>query len=172
LGRRLSRRGGQVVDWILPPENTSAAVYGVIVIGALLAGESGSHETYADTVASAVIATCLYWFAHAYTNLLGARLDTGERLTIRTLSGALAHDWALVRGATIPLIALLCGWAAGASQQTAVTVSLWSTVASLFLFELVAGIRSRAQPREVALQAGAGLAMGLAIVGLKIVLRH
>jgi hypothetical protein len=40
-------------------------VYGVILVGALLAAESGVHETYLDTVLSAVIATAIYWLAHA-----------------------------------------------------------------------------------------------------------
>jgi hypothetical protein len=48
-------------------------VYGVIVTGALLAAESGRKETYAGTFASAVIAACLYWVAHAYATVLGRR---------------------------------------------------------------------------------------------------
>ena len=41
---------------------------------------------------------------------------------------------------------------------------------SLVLFELVAGLRSRASPGELALEVGVGLAMGVAILGLRIVL--
>jgi hypothetical protein len=37
-------------------ENPGSVIYGVIVIGALLAAERGRHETYLDTVGSAVIA--------------------------------------------------------------------------------------------------------------------
>jgi hypothetical protein len=85
---------------------------------------------------------------------------------------ALKHEWAIVEGAAIPVLALVLAWAAGAAQETAVTVALWSAVASLILFELVAGIRSRATPSELALDLGVGAAMGLAIVALKIVLHH
>jgi hypothetical protein len=42
-------------------ENPAGVVYGVIAIGALMAAESGRHETYPDTVGSAIIAACLYW---------------------------------------------------------------------------------------------------------------
>jgi hypothetical protein len=145
-------------------------VYGVIVIGALLAAESGRHETYPETIGSALIAACLYWLAHAYATVLGRRLSSGERLTPGALARGLLHDWALIRGAAIPLLALLLAWAAGAAQQTAVDLALWSVVASLVGFELLAGIRSRSSARELALEVGVGIAMGLGVLALRIVL--
>jgi hypothetical protein len=145
-------------------------IYGVIVIGALLAAESGRHETYPETLGSALIAACLYWLAHAYATVLGRRLSTGEPLTAGALLRGLGHDWALIRGAAIPLLALLIAAAAGAAQQTAVTAALWSVVASLIAFELLAAIRSRASPGELALEVGVGIAMGLGVLALRIVL--
>jgi hypothetical protein len=145
-------------------------VYGVIVIGALLAAESGRHESYLDTVLSALIAAALYWLAHAYASVLGRRLANNERLTGAALVRALGHDWALIRGAAVPLLALLLAGAVGASQEAAVTAGLWSAVASLVVFELVAGIRSRATRAELAVELAVGATMGLAILALKIVL--
>jgi len=163
-------RLARAADRIVAAENPSGIVYGIIVIGALLAAESGRHETYLDTVASAVIAAALYWFAHAYAEVLGRRLVRHERLSARTLMRALGHDWAIVQGAALPLAALAVGWIAGAAQQTAVTAALWSAIASIVVFELLAGIRARASARELALEGCAGAAMGIAILALKIVL--
>lgn len=154
----------------MPAENPSGVVYGIIAIGALLAAESGRHETYLDTVGSAVLAACLYWLAHAYATILGRRLVRQEVLTPTTLWHALIHDWAIFRGAAVPLIALVIAWAAGAAQETAVTAALWCAVATVVAFELVAGIRSRAKPAELALEVGVGIAMGLGILALKILL--
>lgn len=154
----------------MPSENPSGAVYGAIVIGALLAAESGRYESYIDTIGSAAIATALYWLAHAYASLLGRRLDTREPLTVATLVDALGHDWALVRGAGVPLLALVGAWAAGASRQTAVTAALWSAVACVVAFELIAGVRSRATHGELLLQVSVGATMGVAILALKVVL--
>jgi TM2 domain-containing membrane protein YozV len=165
--RRAARRA---LARLVPEENPSGAIYGAIAIGALLAAESGRHETYLDTIGSAVIATALYWLAHAYASVLGERLATHERLSASALAQALGHDQAIVRGAAVPLLALLISWLAGAAQQTAVNVALWSTVTSLVAFELLAGIRSRAAPPELALEVGVGIAMGVAILALKIVL--
>jgi hypothetical protein len=160
----------RVAKRIVPEENPAGAIYGMIVIGALLAAESGRHETYIDTIASAAIAAALYWLAHAYAEALGRRLAQQERLTAESLARALAHDWAIIRGAMAPLAVLAIAWAAGAAQQTAVTAALWSTIVSLVAFELIAGIRAHASPRELALEGAVGAAMGLAILALKIVL--
>ncbi|MGA2321171.1 MAG: hypothetical protein ABSG95_10600 [Solirubrobacteraceae bacterium] len=153
-------------------ENPAGVVYGVIAIGALLAAESGHHETYPDTVGSAIIAAGLYWLAHAYASFVGLRLTKHERLTARTLSRVLIHDWAIVRGAAIPLLVLLLAWGAGATQETAVTAALWCAVGSVIAFELAAGIRSQATRSELALELGVGMAMGAAIIALKVLLHR
>jgi hypothetical protein len=147
----------------------------VIVIGALLAAESGSHESYLDTVGSAAIALWLYWLAHAYADLLGHRLQTHERLSARALVRAFLDESAILTGASLPLLALLLAWALGAAQTTGVAAALWTSVASLIAFELLAGIRARAGrspigPGELVLEGGVGLAMGLAIIALKVIL--
>jgi hypothetical protein len=147
-------------------------VYGVVAIGALLAAESGAHDSYPDTVGSALIAVGIYWLAHAYASVLGQRLATAGRLTVSTLWGTLKREWAIVEGAAIPLLALVIAWATGATQETALTVAVWSAVVSLIAFELAAGIRSDATPGELALDVGLGAAMGIAILALKVVLHH
>ncbi len=160
----------RALEWLISEENPSGAIYGAIVIGALLAAESGRHESYVGTIGSAAIATALYWLAHAYASVLGRRLTTHERLTAGALVRALGHDWALVRGAAVPLVALVASWLTGAAQETAVNVALWSTIASLVAFEAIAGVRSHAKPGELVLEMSVGVAMGMAILALKIVL--
>lgn len=156
--------------WIVPSENPSGAVYGMIVIGALLAAESGRHETYVDSEASAVIAAAIYWLAHSYATVLGRRLSAHARLTPGALATALAHDWALIRGAAIPVLVLLVAWIAGASQSSGVNAALWSVIAGVIALELIAGLRSRVAPWELTLQLGVGATLGLGILALKILL--
>lgn len=164
---RLARRG---LDWLLPQENPTAAVYGVIVIGALLSAETPSRETYPETIAAACLAAALYWLAHSYARLLGKRLRGEERLTIGSLGRALREDGPLLRGASIPLLALVASALAGASRGTAVSAAVWSSVASLAGFEVVAALRSRARSGELAIEVSIGLTMGLSILALKVIL--
>ena len=145
-------------------------IYGVILVGALLAAESGVHEIYLDTILSAVIATAIFWLAHSYAGLLARRLSTHERLTVGALWRGLAQEATLIRGAAIPVLVLLIAWASGVTQASAVTAALWSSVASLIFFELLAAQRAPATLAERALELAVGVAIGLGILALKIVL--
>jgi hypothetical protein len=153
----------------VPDENPAGAVYGLLAVGSLLAAESVRRETYLAMVASVTIAACLYWLLHAYSTLLGRRLTLGEGLKLRHLLSALGHDWAVMRGAALPVGVLVVEWLAGAGQETGQLVATWSVVVGLVLFELLASLRARATPRELALQTGLGAAMGLAVLGLRAV---
>lgn len=158
------------MDWVLPQENPTAAVYGVIVIGALLSAETPARETYLETISSTVIAAALYWLAHSYARVLGLRLGSREPLTVGSLAQALRADWPLLRGAAIPLLALIACALAGAGRQTAVSAAVWSAVASIAAFEAVAALRSRASRGELVVEIAIGMTMGLGILALKIVL--
>jgi hypothetical protein len=160
----------RLAGWAVPERYPAGAVYGLITVGALLAAESGLKETYPETVGSAAIAVTMYWFAHSYADVLGLRLSEQRRVTRRELWHMFAQDWSIVRGASIPLLALLVAWAVGASQTTAVAAGVWTVVGSLIAFELAAGVRSRAKPVELVLDVTAGTALGLGILALRVLL--
>jgi membrane protein YqaA with SNARE-associated domain len=168
--KRASAAVLRALDRVLPGKNPTGTVYGTITVGALLAAESALRDTYLETVGSVALALAIYWLAHSYAELLGRRLTAHERLTVAGLGRALGRDWAIVRGAGAPLLALLVAWVAGASQETAVTVALWTCVASLLAFELLAGLRARARPAELALELCVGAAMGLGVILLRVIL--
>lgn len=163
----LHGRAQRVASWIVRGENPERAVYGVILIGALIAAESGVHDGYLEKVGSTMLALGIYWLAHAYASVLGQRLSHQEHLTVGALARALMQEWAIVRGGSIPLFTLIVGWVAGASQTTAVNAAVWAAIASLIAFELLAGLRSQATSRELALEGVFGIAMGLAMLALK-----
>lgn len=167
---RRVHRLARALDRLLPGRNPAGAVYGTITIGALLAAESSLRDTYPETVGAMVVALLVYWLAHSYAELLGARIEAGERLTAAGLGRALGRDWAIVRGAGAPVLALLIAWLAGAGQGTGVTVALWTCVASLLAFELIAGLRARARPAELLLELCVGAAMGLGVILLRVIL--
>jgi hypothetical protein len=169
------KAGASTTAWLsrllLPADNPAGVVYGVITVGALMAAESGRHESYVDAFASALIATLLYWLAHSYSDLLGDRLSTGEPLTLKVLGRELAHDWAIVRGAAIPLLALAIAWVAGAGRESGVTAALRTAVVTVVVLEVLAGIRAKSTLGELLLKAGVGVTMGLAILAVKGILR-
>jgi hypothetical protein len=52
------------------PREPRDAIYGAIAVGALLAAETPRRETYAMTVAAAIITLLLHWLAHSYPTWL------------------------------------------------------------------------------------------------------
>jgi hypothetical protein len=117
------------------------------------------------------VATLLYWLVHSYADLLGDRLATGEPLTARALARAFGNDWAIVCGAAIPLFALGIAWATGASRESGVTAALRTSVVTVVVFEIVAGVRAKSTPAELLLKVGVGVAIGIAILAVKGILR-
>jgi hypothetical protein len=157
----------RLAAWIVPRANPAGAIYGLVSVAALMAAESGRHETYLDTAASAVVAALLYWLLHSYAFVLGRRLAGRTRLTPRALADAMVLAASVLCGAAVPIVAFLVAWLAGAAQETAVTIALWSAIASLLVFELVAGVRAHASRSELVLQATVGLALGVAVLALR-----
>ena len=157
----------RLAGWIIREQNPAGVVYGTILIGALIAAESGTHDGYPDLVGSSTLALGIYWLAHSYSTILGRRLSHEEQLTAGALARALGHDWSIVRGASLPLLVLLLAWAAGASEAAGINAAVWTAIASLVVFELLAGLRAGSTPREFALEGGVGVVMGLAIFALK-----
>lgn len=160
----------RIAGWVVPERYPAGVVYGLITVGALLAAESGLKDTYPETVGSTAIAMTLYWFAHAYADVLGLRLAEQRRVSWAELWHTFVQDWSIVRGAGLPLLALLVAWAVGAPQTTAVTAGVWAVVASLIAFELAAGVRSKAKPIELAFDVSAGTTLGLGILVLRVLL--
>jgi hypothetical protein len=168
----LLRALGTSADWLAPAENPSRVVLGVIVTGALLAAESGLHDNYLETFASGALAALLYWLAHAYADVLGRRLRSSRRLTARELGESLLHEGAVIRGAAIPLLALLIAAILGADRETGVSIAIWTAAGSIVVLELIAGLRSHATRGEILLEAAVGITMGLGVIALKALLAH
>jgi hypothetical protein len=160
----------RAIDWILPEKNPTGAVYGTMIVGAVLATESAGRETLVETVTAVALALGLYWLAHAYAATLGQRLDNQTPLSTAALRRALVRDFAIVRGAIAPILALLIAAAAGASLATAVLAAVWTSAVLIVTFEVVAATRAQMRGRELIVQVCVGAIMGLAIIALRVVM--
>jgi hypothetical protein len=149
--------------------NAGDAVYGAVMIGVLLAAEDARHVGYLATIEAAGIVLALYLLMHLYTYMLGLRLRSGETLNARLFWRGCVHELPILEGAVIPVAALLVAWAAGLAVTSGVSAALWTTVGVVVVLEVAAGWRSREQG-VLWLQALAGMGMGLALIGLKLLL--
>jgi hypothetical protein len=145
-------------------------VYGTITVGALLAAESARRETYADTVGAVAIALLVYWLAHAYSEFTEHRLELQEPITLDGVARSLVHGLSIIAGASIPLLALLVAWVAGAALTSAVAAALWTAAAVIVVVELAAGVRARLSAGALIAQTAVGALFGLLVIALKLVL--
>ena len=162
----------RILKGIEPEDNPRNTVYGALAAGLLAAAEDPGTETYPRVVTATVVAVAIYWLAHAYAHWVEQRFrgDVHHRSSLRHLIGALTHEWPLAEGAAIPLTALLIAWAAGAPLTMGVPVAVWTAAAALVVFEVAGGLRRRLPARQLLANAAIGLALGGALITVKLLL--
>jgi small neutral amino acid transporter SnatA (MarC family) len=150
--------------------NPPGLVYGVLSVATVIAAESTQRETYVRLVVASVITMVLYWLAHVYADHWGTHLDKPGEWTLGEVMHSAVRESPILVGATVPAVVLVLAWAVGAAMETGVTVVLWVSVIELILLELAAAVHRHDRFRDVAIQTLMGAAMGVAILGLRVVL--
>lgn len=148
-------------------------VYGTIVVLSVLVAGVRAFPDSAGRIAALVVGTSLvFWVAHVYAHGISASITDDERLSVAGLRRIARHEASIVEAALPPLVALLLGALGVLSTQTAV----WVAFALGLLVLLVEGIVVARVERLGALGTiavvAANLALGLALVALKLVLGH
>ena len=150
--------------------NPEGAVYGTLAIGAMLAAESTSKETYPKTVAAVVITLLLYWLAHAYSDYAGERWRGGEKLELGGLARMLVRELSILISAGVPLVVVLISWVTGAALSSAVLAAIWTSAAMVVVIELAAGLRAEQSGYDLLKQVALGAVLSLLMIALKLVL--
>lgn len=174
------------------PGNPASAIYGSIITASVLAAQ-GSHPDSVPRLVLLLLGTSLaFWLAHAYTDVLAYRITAGAEAQGSPLGGesgnrlgtsnvprsgghrdylhALREEWPIVEASLLPVLILLVTYGFGVKVNTAITVALAVDVLELLGWAALAARRMRTGLLEMVLfTAGNGL-LGLAIVGLKVVL--
>ena len=150
--------------------NVQGAVYGTVAIGVLFAAEDARRVGYAETIEGAAIVLAIYWLTGFYAHELAIRVQRAEQVNLKLLGRSCLHELTVIEGGLIPLLAVLIAWAAGATVAVGVAAAVWTTAATIIALEVAAGVRSRPGPKRLLLQASVGVAMGAAIVLLKLML--
>ena len=146
----------------------SSAIYGTIMATAVIAALSEDQDADPLEVAGALVLTSIvFWLAHVYSQLLAASAG-GERVSGAQAAETLVEEWPMVRAAVAPLIVLVLGALGVMHGDTAISLALGTSVASLFVWGLVAARRQgRSRLAQLAI-AAANCGFGLLIVGLKL----
>src|SRR5580765_2819298 len=154
-------------------ERLSGFVYGTIVALAVLVAGARAYPHAAGHIAALVAVTSVvFWLAHVYAQALGGSVAHDKHLTLAELRRVARHEAAIVEAA-VPLVATLLLGAIGLFT-TAVAVWLAFAVGLAVLAAegvLVARVERLGWVGTLVI-VGANLALGVVLVGLKLVVTH
>jgi hypothetical protein len=150
--------------------NPAALVYGTILVATLLAAESPKRETYVEALASVVIALLVYWLSIAYSEVTGRRILDEEPFSLSAFRRAAVHERPVIYGAIGPLLVLIVCWVAGAGLNTAVNIAIWAAAGIIVGTEIAIGVRAELTGRQLVIQTGMGMVLGLSAEALRVLL--
>lgn len=145
------------------------SVYGTVSVIAVIAGASHDDESAGRILAFAAVSSVVFWAVHVYASVLA---DTGPanldwRLALRK---GLVREQGVVGGVVIPLAVLSLGAVGWLDDEHAITWSMWSGVAVLFLMPFVwlrPGVRGWWKCLVASLLGGL---LGLVLIWFKVIL--
>ncbi|HET6964095.1 MAG TPA: hypothetical protein VFH58_04935 [Acidimicrobiales bacterium] len=152
------------------PINAAGVVYGVLAVATVIAAESTRRETFGKLLAASAVTMGLYWLAHAYAHHWASRLGKAREWTVAEIVTSLAHEASILVGALVPAAVLAISWLAGVGIRTAVTAVLWTAGIEIVVLEVGAGLRHHLRLADMAVQSLIGVAMGLGILGVRVLL--
>jgi hypothetical protein len=153
--------------------HAAAAIYGTIVVLAVIVGVSVDPDAGAGYVLGGVLVTAgVFWAAHVYADVVADRLaGTAGKLRDR-LRVAMIHDWPLVQAAFPPALPLVLGTVGLLGRDAAISLAIVVGVGELFAWGVAIG-RVLGQGRLLALASGLlNASFGIVMVLLKALLHH
>ncbi|MFI5225126.1 MAG: hypothetical protein ACHQ3P_00460 [Candidatus Limnocylindrales bacterium] len=153
-----------------PQRDFSWAVYGSLLVTTLLVVESQAIESPDFIGLSIVISIGVFWIAHAWAEIVGLRVRGPISLAD---VGRVVRDQATILAAAIaPVAVLLLRHTSLYPIDTAITLALIVSLVQLFIWGIVVGRAARVGWTATFAIAVIDFALGLVVVGLKVVAIH
>lgn len=120
----------------------AAAVYGSILVTALIAALDHEHATPSALVGGVAATVGVFWLAHVWSGLIGERVAAARRFDWRRTRHVIAEEWPMIESAVPPLVALALAWAGVYDVDTGITIALGIGIAHLFGWGFLIGRRT------------------------------
>ncbi len=154
-------------------EHSARAVYGTILVLAVIAGVSGDDDATAGYILGGVLVTALvFWIAHVYAELLTLAVGDPTRGWRELWQAAARTEWPLVEAALAPAIPLLLGALGVFSRNTAVNLAFAVGLLDLFAWGIAIGRALGQRPWGIVGTAVVNVALGAVVVALKALVHH
>jgi hypothetical protein len=151
----------------------AGTVYGTIVVLAAVSAGGKAFEHDLWHLAAIVVTTVLVlWIAHVYAHGLEESVQVGRRLDAAELGAVAGRELAIPLAAVAPTAMLVLGAVGLLRGSTAVWLATGIGVATLAVQGFRYALVERLGRMGTLTAVGLNLALGLAIVGLKVVVAH
>jgi hypothetical protein len=148
-------------------------IYGTIIALAVLVAGARAYPDDAGRIAALVaVSSAVLWLAHVYAHGLAHSVERDERLSLPALQRIAHREGSIVEAAVPPLAALLLGAFGLVSTKTAVWMALGLGLAVLAVQGVIFARVERLRWPATLVVVGANLGLGVAFVGLKVLLTH
>jgi hypothetical protein len=141
-----------------------------MTVGAVVSAESAYPFHPWREVLSVSLVLVVYWGIHAYSTLLGRRYVEATPLSPRNIVEEARFEWAVLRGGSIPIVAMAIAALFAASSNVVSFTGIIMTIVTLMAFELAAGLRARLRGWMLAGQLCIGAGFGLSLVLIRAIL--
>jgi hypothetical protein len=148
-------------------DHFAAAVYGSILVTALVAALDHEHATKGALVGGVAATVGVFWLAHVWSGLVGQRAVEGGKFDWGAIRHIAAEEWPMIEAALLPLAALLLAWAGLWSTEVGIDIALGIGIAHLIGWGVVVGRRAYGTWFAAALTGIVDGALGIGIVVLE-----
>lgn len=154
-------------------ERLAGFVYGTIIALAVLVAGARAFPDEAGHIAGLVLTTTVvFWLAHVYARGLGDSVARERRLTLAELRSVARHEAAVIEAALLPVAALVLGAIGVVSTHFAIWLALGTGLAVLAAEGILFARVERLGWLGTLVIVSVNLALGVALIGLKLVVSH
>jgi hypothetical protein len=154
-------------------ERLSGFIYGtIVVLTVVIAGAKIYPDGPGQVAAFVAVATFVLWLAHVYAHGLAHSVAHKEHLSLGELGYIARREWSIVEAAAPLVVALLLGTVGILSESTAVWTAFAAGLVVLAVEALVFARVEELRWPATLLVLTINLALGLALVALKLALAH
>jgi hypothetical protein len=124
------------------PSDAAAAIYGGILVTALIAALSHAEHDALTLVLSVASTMGVFYLAHVWSALVGERISRPRQLSARHLAELAREEWPMLEAGALSLVLLLGAEVGVYSFDTGVDLAVWLGAINLFGWGLVLGRRN------------------------------
>jgi len=143
---------------------SAGTIYGTVTSMAVIAAVSEYKSNTAQVVGSTVLTVFALTLAHGYANWIGMRPGGQSHGDFKLV---VSHEWPILASSILMALSLIVPRLLGASEYTAIDISLWFGTGTLFFLGFRAAQRSGRVLKSCVLLATFDALIGVMVVVVK-----